>query len=81
MGGHCGTTMIAEENPSLNITPNIVYAAMYPILGNGSGGMFPIEDGNVIDARDFFGWGKVVPLAVFKQNLRNLIDTIRNFGE
>ena len=81
LGGHCGTTMIAEENPSLNITPNIVYAAMYPILGNGSGGMFPIEDGNVIDARDFFGWGKVVPLAVFKQNLRNLIDTIRNFGE
>ena len=45
------------------------------------GGIFPIIDGNVKDGANDFGWGTSVPLETFKQNLRALIDSIKNYGE
>ena len=44
-------------------------------------GIFPIIDGNVSDSRNIFGWGNYVPVETFKQNLRTLIDSIKNYGE
>jgi len=79
--GHCGCGRLAEENPSLNLNPNLGFEVMFALSGSLSAGMFPIEDGNVIDEGGYFGWGEVVPLADFKRNLQDLIDTIRNFGE
>ena len=57
------------------------YYAMTPLGGTYSAGMYPIENGNVIDKDNSFGWGEVVPVETFKQNLRNLINTIKNYGE
>ena len=60
----------------------IAYYVMYPIMYDYSKsyGMYPIEDGNVIDKGNSFGWGEVVPVETFKQNLRDYIDTIKNYN-
>lgn len=57
------------------------YYDIRPTLLGASGGIYPIVDGNVIDFANDFGWGTSVALATFKQNLQNLIDSIKNFGE
>jgi hypothetical protein len=43
--------------------------------------MYPIEDGNVIDEKNALGFGTSVPVNVFKQNIRNTINEIKNYGE
>lgn len=48
---------------------------------NLQGGIFPIVNGNVIDGANDWGWGTEVPLATFKRNLQELIDSIKNYGE
>ena len=46
---------------------------------NFQGGLFPIIDGMVIDGANDWGWGTEVPVETFKQNLRDLIDSIKNY--
>ncbi|MDX9791354.1 MAG: hypothetical protein RBT61_11025 [Candidatus Kapabacteria bacterium] len=57
------------------------YLTIFPSgLKSQTHGMFPIIDGNVQDLGNEFGWGTSVPLPVFKQNLQQLIDQIRFYG-
>ncbi len=57
------------------------YYALWPVSGLYSRGMYPIENGNVIDLGNVWGWGTSVPIGVFKQNLNTLINEIKNYGE
>jgi len=66
--GHCG-----DEN--------ITYSAMFPVGGTLSFGMYPIIEGNVIDEGNAWGWGEVVPVDVFKENLRQFINAIKYYGD
>ena len=59
----------------------LFYYALWPIAGAYSFGMYPIEDGNVLDIGNVWGWGESVPLNVFKQNLNALLNEIKNYGE
>ena len=53
------------------------YYALWPIGGGYGHGMYPIEDGNVLDIGNVCGWGKSVPL----NNLNALLNEIKNYGE
>ena len=57
------------------------YYALWPVGGSYPRGMHPIENGNVIDEKNVWGWGNSVPINVFKQNLNAIIDSIKNYGE
>jgi len=57
------------------------YFGLVPVGGSYSRGMYPIEDGNVIDGGNVWGFGKVVPLEEFKQKFNNLLNEIKNYGE
>ena len=76
---YCGEPFTAPSagNPSTRT----YYYSLMPVAGDLSGGMFPIKDGNVIDEGNDFGWGEVIPLDVFKTNLRGAIDSIKNYGD
>ena len=60
---------------------NRIYYSLMPYQHEKSCSMYPIVDGNVLDEKDALGFGKVVPLDVFKQNIRNKIEEIKNYGE
>jgi hypothetical protein len=62
----------------VNDTTGYQYYEMRPTVSDI---VFPIVDGNVIDKRNKFGWGTSIPLATFKQNLQELIDSIKEYGE
>ena len=62
-------------------TGGLRYYALWPVGGSHSHGMYPIEDGNVLDGGNVWGWGKSVPIDIFKQNLNELINEIKNYGE
>jgi hypothetical protein len=57
------------------------YYDIRPIFLDRMTGVFPIVNGSVIDEKNNFGWGTSVPLATFKQNLQELIDSIKEYGE
>ncbi len=59
------------------------YIEIFPGAGNGSStyGMYPIKNGMVLDEGNDFGWGTSVPLTVFKQQLQQQINIIKNHGE
>jgi len=59
----------------------LFYYSLWPVGGSYSYGMYPVEDGNVLDEGNVWGWGKSVPLNVFKQNLNTLLNEIKNYGE
>ena len=47
---------------------------------SASSGMYPIEDGIVIDESNDWGLGKNVPVNEFKAHLMKMIDNIKNFS-
>jgi len=57
------------------------YFGLNPVGGSYSRGMYPIEDGNVIDGGNVWGFGNVVPLEEFKQKFNALLNEIKNYGE
>lgn len=57
------------------------YYALWPIGGVYYHGMFPVEDGNVLDKKNEWGWGTSVPIETFKQNMNSLINEFKNYGE
>lgn len=57
------------------------YYCIIPYHGVGSYNMYPVENGNVIDVENALGFGTSVPIEVFKQNIRNKINEIKNYGE
>lgn len=58
-----------------------VYYQLCPSPQKKSYGIYPIEDGNVIDEGNAMGLGTSVPVDVFKQHIRNVINQITNYGE
>jgi len=65
----------------LNSTMGFQYYLNRPTALGYMGGIFRIRDGDVLDAENDYGWDKYVPVDTFKQNLRTLIDSIKNYGE
>ena len=57
------------------------YYSLVPLRHLNFHGIYPIEDGNVIDYWNIWEWGKSVPLNTFKQNLNTIINEIKNYGE
>ena len=57
------------------------YYALWPTGGTYGYGMFKIENGIVLDKKNDWGWGNEVPVETFKQNLKTLINDMRNYGE
>ena len=57
------------------------YYALWPVGGSYGRGMYPIEDGNVLDEGNVWGWGKSVPVDEFKRKLNALIDEMKNYKE
>jgi hypothetical protein len=57
------------------------YYEIRPTMIDASRGIYPIVDGNVIDGKNEFGWGTSVPIETFNNNLQNLINSIKNYGE
>jgi len=57
------------------------YYALWPVGGSYSHGMYPIENGTVMDEGNVWGWGETVPLETFKQNINTIINEIKNYGE
>ena len=67
------------SNPDGSI--NRHYYSIAPFREYGSRSMYPIEDGFVIDKGNILGFGEKVPVDVFKQNIRNKIEEIKNYGD
>ena len=61
--------------------PQHQYYDTRPTTLNYQGGIFPVVNGNVIDEANDWGWGTEVPIQEFKQNLQEIIDSIKNFGD
>ena len=57
------------------------YYSLMPYWAPKSCSMYPIEDGYVLDENNALGFGKKVPVDVFKQNIRNKINEIKNYGD
>ena len=57
------------------------YYTLIPYPFTGSFSMYPIENGNVIDEENALGFGTLVPVDVFKENIRNKINEIKNYGD
>ena len=56
------------------------YYSLMPYQPENSCSMYPIEDGYVLDAKNALGFGEKVPVDIFKQNIRNKINEIKNYG-
>ena len=67
------------QGACVNTTTGYQYYVARPTAVNVWGGVLSIVDGNVLDKKNIFGWGKSVPLQVFKTNLQTLIDSIKNY--
>jgi len=57
------------------------YYSLCPVGGSYGYGMYPIEDGYVLDEKNAMGFGTKVPVETFKQNIRDQINLIKNYGE
>jgi len=57
------------------------YYDLFPYPHTKSCSMYPIEDGYVLDEKNAMGFGTKVPVEVFKQNIREQIELIKNYGE
>jgi hypothetical protein len=73
--------VFTAANFSYTDTTGQAYFHIWPLAGPSSRGLFPIENGNVIDEKNFFGWGTSVSLETFKTNLQAIINEIKNYGE
>ena len=62
-------------------SPHKIYYSLWPFPHRLSYSMYPVEDGYVLDKYDALGFGKKVPVEEFKQNIRNKINEVKNFGE
>jgi len=60
---------------------NKFYYNIIPFRQLGSRGMYPIENGIVRDEGNILGFGERVPLNIFKQNIINKLEEIKNYGE
>lgn len=56
-----------------------VIATLSPLIRGTSGGMYPIEGGNVKDVNNDFGWGASVPVATFISLIRGKINEITSW--
>ena len=57
------------------------YLTVSPYADGLSYGMYPIENGFVIDEGNDMGWGIQVPVEQFKANIRQQIEVIKNYGK
>ncbi len=57
------------------------YYSIVPMVDSYSAGMYPIENGMVIDEDNSLGFGNIVPLQAFKQRIQEQINQIKNYGE
>ena len=74
-----GIDAIGSWDPIGSIHKQYYSLIPYPLRGSRS--MYPIENGNVIDEKNALGFGTVIPVDVFKQNIRDKINEIKNYGE
>lgn len=74
-----GTDAIGSWDPPGSV--HKIYYSLMPYQPENSCSMYPIEDGYVLDENNYLGFGKKVPLDVFKQNIRNKINEIKQYGE
>jgi len=58
-----------------------VYYSLMPYSHEKTCSMLPVVNGIVLDEKDAFGFGKEVPLNIFKQNIRTKITDIKEYGE
>ena len=57
------------------------YYTLFPYPHTKSCSMYPVEDGYVLDEKNAMGFGTKVPVETFKQNIRDQINLIKNYGE
>ena len=57
------------------------FYSMIPCPLGDSFGMFPIENGFVLDKCNYLGFGTKVPVDEFKENIRKKIEEIKNFNK
>ncbi len=67
------------RNPDGSINKH--YYSITPFRQNGSRSMYPIENGIVRDEGNILGFGEREPLNIFKQNIINKLEEIKNYGE
>ncbi len=58
-----------------------IYYKLSPYPHPGSSSMYPVENGIVKDEQNALGFGTEVPVNIFKQNIRNKIEEIKNYAE
>jgi len=66
---------------SMTGTNTTSYYSICPMRIGLSYGMFPIDDGFVIDEGNSMEWGEKVPIDEFKKHIIEQINLIKNYGE
>ncbi len=77
--GLMGIDAIGEWDPVGSVHKH--YYCISPYYGAGSFNMYPVENGIVKDEQNALGFGTEVPVNIFKQNIINKLEEIKNYGE